>query len=196
MKKSFIRHFAKEKARRKSGLTIAISGLAGSGKTSVGRTLAKTFDLKLVTPGDLFRAMAKERGMDFNVFLKTVTPKTDREIDLKLLHHAMRGNVIIDSRLAAWVAGDFADYKIFITAPLEERARRVAGRERLSYKRALTKVADRDEGDTARYKKIYGVDLTNLSIYDLVFNNLFFDRRTTSSLIKRILKKALGGRRE
>lgn len=195
MKKSYIKSL-RVKKQQKKGLTIAVAGLAGSGKSSLGRVLSKKFGLQHVIPGNIFRDMAAERNMEFNAFLKTLRPEDDREMDRRLLKHAMRGNVLIDSRLAAWVAGDYADYSIFVTAPIRERARRVAGREGMDIKTALVKVRDRDEGDAARYKRAYGVDLADLSIYDLVLNNEFFDRRTTSQIVSFVLKRALSGRRE
>lgn len=196
MKKSFVKKFASERPIRKKGLTITVSGLAGSGKTSVAESIAKSFNLKCITGGNIFRDMAKERGMTLNDFLKIVTKKEDREADKRMLKLAMQGGVVIDSRLSGFVAGQYSDYRIFITASQKERARRISGRERISQAKSLSNLIERDKGDVTRYKKLYGVDLSDISIYDLVLNNELLNRKSTAEVVKFVLKKSLSGRRE
>ncbi len=193
---SYIDEFKDEKTIPKGGPTISISGLAGSGKTSVARAVSEKFKLRRITLGSLFREMASSRGEDLNDFLEKVTPEEDREADRKQMREAMRGKAVIDSRLSGWVAGSFADFKIFIKAPQDERARRISGRDSLSLSEAKEKVKERDSHDAARYEKLYGVDIHDLSIYDLVLNNEFFGREETSEIICSVLERILEGRRE
>ena len=69
-------------------LTIAISGPAGSGKTTYAKRLAKELGLRYVSAGRLFRKMAKERDLSLVEFGKIAEKDfdIDREIDLSLIH--------------------------------------------------------------------------------------------------------------
>ena len=187
---SFVNEFRNEQPQKKRGLTITLSGLAGSGKTSVGEAISEKFGLKHVTVGEIFRGMAKERKLSLEDFLKTVTAEEDREADKRTLQLAMKGGVVIDSRLSGWIAGGFADFRIFISPSLEERARRVSGRDNMNYEEALKKVSQRDECDIGRYKKLYNVDLRDLSVYHLVLDNTKFSKNETASIVNSILGKA------
>ncbi|RLG57107.1 MAG: cytidylate kinase, partial [Candidatus Hydrothermarchaeota archaeon] len=51
-------------------LVITISGLIGSGKTTVAKALAEKLMLRHVQAGMVFREMAKERGMSLQEFSK------------------------------------------------------------------------------------------------------------------------------
>ena len=46
-----------------SGMLITISGLPGSGKTTVARLVARELGLEHVYAGDIFRRQAEEHGL-------------------------------------------------------------------------------------------------------------------------------------
>jgi cytidylate kinase len=57
--------------------------------------------------------------------------------------------------------------KVWLTAPEEIRAERVAQREGLTKDQALEANRTREESERKRYEDIYEIDLTDLSVYNL-----------------------------
>ena len=51
-------------------MKITISGLPGSGTTTVAKLLAERLGYKLISAGDVFRKLAMERGMTLEEFSK------------------------------------------------------------------------------------------------------------------------------
>jgi len=155
----------------KKGITITLSGLSGSGKTTIAEVLAKNLNLKLINSGDIYRSLAEESKVSLEEFSAKHNDEVDYEIDKRSLKFAKEGNVLIVGRLAGWVAGDNADLKIFVKCSLKERAKRVALREGKTFEEAKKDILARDKSDINRAKKLYGINLKDLSIYDLIINN-------------------------
>ncbi len=161
----------------KYGLVIAVSGLPGSGKSTLAKILADNLGLNYVSSGKLFREMAREKGMSLEEFTKyaELNHSIDKEIDHRALKEAMKGCAVIDGHIAAWVVKKYAHLKIFLKASREVRARRVSRRDRVPFKKALNQVVLRDESEVKRFREIYGIDMNDLSIFDLVINTEKFN---------------------
>ncbi len=155
----------------KSGLTITVSGLSGSGKTTVAKEIAKVFKLKLTNAGDLFREYAAKNKIPLDEMSKSLPPKIDYKIDKMMLNLAENGGGVLVARLSAWVAGDWADCKVFVQCDKKIRYERVAEREGLSLSRTKIMVENRDKRDYQRYKTLYGIDANDKKIYDLIISN-------------------------
>ncbi len=170
-------------------VVVAISGLHGTGKTTAARALARKFGLRYVSAGEVFRRLAKERGMALDEFSRYVErhPEIDRQIDQMTIDAAKEGNVLIDARLAGWMAKD-ADVKILLTAPLEVRARRIALRENRNYEEVLAETVKRERSEAKRFKRFYGIDVNDYSVFDLVLDT---DRWSAREMV-RILETAVG----
>ncbi len=157
---------------RKKGLVLTVSGLSGSGKSSVVKMLMDAFPkLKLVYSGGIFRENAKKAGMTLEKYCATRDEQDDIEVDKEVLRQSMAGNAIVDTRLAAWTLGDWADFKIFVACPLGTRIDRVAKREGIKAAQARNMLEARDSSDSRRYLELYGIDVTNLGIYDIIIDN-------------------------
>jgi cytidylate kinase len=151
---------------------ITIGGLHGTGKSSVADAVAKRFNLRRVSAGSTFREMAQEKGLSLEEFCRVA--ESDEEID-KLIDEAQkteaeRGNVVIDGQLAAWMAGEHADLKIYLVAPLDARIKRIAARDGTEFEFAKRETIQREGSERARYLEYYKVNLSDLSIYDLILN--------------------------
>ena len=166
-------------------VTVAISGLHGAGKTTVAKALAKKFGLRYISAGEVFRQLAKERGMSLEEFSRYAEkhPEIDRQIDERTARMAKLGNVIIDGRIAAWMAEN-ADLKILLTVPVEVRVRRIAKRERRSYRDVLKETVEREKSEAMRFKKFYGIDINDYSSFDIVFNTEHFSKGETLKLLE------------
>ena len=151
-------------------MRIAISGKSGCGNTTVSSLLSEKTGYPMVNY--TFRQMAKEKGVDFWTFCEMAEKddNIDRELDSRMVRMAMENeDSILGSRLAIWNMKD-ADLKVYLTASDEERARRICQREGGSKEEHLEKTRRRDANDTARYKRIYGIDNNDTSVADLVID--------------------------
>ncbi len=166
-------------------MRIAISGKSGCGNTTVSTMLAQKLGYDLIN--FTFRQMAQERGMDFWDFcaLAEKDDNIDRELDRRQVEMAMsKENCILGSRLAIWMLKD-ADFKIYLKASDEERARRITKREGGDFKERLLQTQSRDNHDSARYKRIYGIDNSDTSCANLVIDT---ENRTPESIVEQIIE--------
>ena len=186
--------FEKQLDLKKEGLTITVSGLSGSGKSTIGKAIAKAFGLELKSMGDVFRDSAKEKGISIEEFSKSRSEETDILLDKKTLELAKKGNVVLIGRLTAWVAGDNADVKLWVDCDKQTRIKRVAKRENISEEEAKRRIEERDTADAKRYEKLYGIDVNDKSVYDILFDNTdaTFEEAITKPVeaIKRLLDSA------
>ena len=181
--------YEKNTQTKGKGMIVTISGLIGSGKTTVAKLLADDLKFRLVQAGAIFRELAREREMSLIEFSKLAEfdDKIDELIDQRQRELAKGGNVIVDSRLGGWLID--ADIKIWLKASLKERARRVAMREDKDFETALEETKIREISEFKRYKDLYGIDLDDLSIYDLVINTELWSPEVIAQTIKNLIKK-------
>ncbi|RJX42076.1 cytidylate kinase [Halonotius aquaticus] len=154
-------------------MLLTVSGPPGSGKSTNAAALAAAFDLDHVSGGDIFRELAAERGLspvEFNE-LAEEDDQIDRDLDARLREIAVEDDdVVLESRLAGWLAGDHADVKIWLDAPLAVRADRIADREDKSVAVAREETERREQSERKRYQEYYNIDIADLSIYDITYN--------------------------
>lgn len=156
-------------------MLITLSGLPGSGTSTVARAAASRLGLAHLDGGTVFRTLASEHGLSLSDFarLAEADESIDRSLDDRLLARARDGDVLLESRLAGWLAtrGEVDALRAWISCDDRERARRVAGREGAELEAALAANAEREASERTRYLGYYGIDLTDLSIYDLVIDS-------------------------
>jgi cytidylate kinase len=154
-------------------MLLTVSGPPGSGKSTTAGLLAAAFDLDHVSGGDIFRELATERGytpLEFNK-LAEENDQIDRDLDRRLRTVATeRDDLVLESRLAGWLAGDHADFKFWLDAPVAVRGDRIADREEKSQADAIEETRAREASEAKRYQEYYDIDIKDLTIYDLSVN--------------------------
>jgi cytidylate kinase len=169
-------------------MIITIGGSIGSGKTTLADEISRTFNMQHVSVGKIMREMAKEKGMDILEFSKYAegNPTIDKEIDRKQKSMCFKGNSVVDGRLSAYMLD--ANLRLWLDAPLEVRAQRVAKREKTTEIRAKKDILKREESEKKRYKDIYKIDLNDRAIYDLIINTKRFTVEEIVEIVSAIIK--------
>ena len=168
---------------------ISLAGDLGSGKSTVGEILAQKYILEKVSIGQIQRNMATELGMDtvaFNKYMET-HPEYDKILDNKLCEYELKkGNYLFDSRMAwHFVPSSFS---VYMTVNVETAAKRIINANRQTEKyssveEAVKNILKRRQSEKIRYNELYGVDITNLSNYNLVVNT---DGKTPNDIANEI----------
>ncbi len=167
-------------------MRLTISGLPGSGTTTVAKLLSHELELELISAGEMFRQIAKDKKLQLEHFNKLAedNDEFDRQIDeMQSKEAMMRDNDIIESRLSGFFVPK-ADLKIWLKAPSEIRASRIAGREGIAYEDALFAMKDRERSEYKRYEQYYGINLDDLAIYDLVIDSSRWNEKDIVAMIK------------
>ncbi|MEF8871647.1 MAG: AAA family ATPase [Haloarculaceae archaeon] len=154
-------------------MLITVSGPGGSGKSTLAATLADRLGYDHLSGGDIFREIAAERDLsplELNK-LAEEDDQIDRDLDHRLRSTARDSDdLVLESRLAGWMAGDYADLRLWLDAPIEVRATRIAEREEKPVDQAREETQARPDSEALRYEEYYGIDIHDRSIYDLVIN--------------------------
>lgn len=153
-------------------MIITISGPPGSGKSTFSRILSAKLGMELVSMGDVFRKCAHDRCMSLPEFglLAKSDGNIDREIDEMQKKIAReRDNIILEGRLSGFLVD--ANLKIWLKAPPEIRAERIALRECKPVEKAMAETKEREQCERERYLNYYDIDINDLSVYDLVIDS-------------------------
>ncbi len=153
-------------------IVITVSGLHGTGKTTIAKKLANKLDLRHISAGGLFRQLAEEKGLSLEDMSEKASQKNDldRLVDARTKEEARKGSVILDGLISGWMAGEDADLKFYLFAPEDVRISRIARRDKCYLEEAKKATLFREELERRRFKKFYAIDIDNYSIYDIVLN--------------------------
>lgn len=158
------------KNAKQKKIVVCISGMAGTGKSTLAKKLAQKYKLKYYSGGDALKALATEEGYNSSSrgwwespeglgFLekREKNLKFDKAVDDKLLEYAQQGNVLLDSWTMPWLLK--TGFKIWLVASIEKRAERVAKRDKITVKEAVEVLKEKEARTKAIYKKLYGFAL-------------------------------------
>jgi len=148
-------------------MVICISGMAGTGKSTLAKKLAQKYGFDYYSGGDALKVLASEEGYDASQpgwwespqglkFLRQREgdARFDRVVDQKLLEYTQKGNVLLDSWTMPWLLK--SGFKIWLLASMEKRAARVAQRDQITVEQALKVLKEKEERTKGIYKKLYG----------------------------------------
>jgi predicted cytidylate kinase len=154
---------------------ITISGTPGSGKSTIGILLKEKTGLDYIYSGQIFRELAKKYRMsleEFGIYCE-INENIDKELDEKQLIILKKGNVILEGRLAGWIAykNKIKSFKIMIDADFKTRLKRIIKRENGDYSKRRDELLKREKSEELRYRKYYDIDIKDTSIYDLIIDS-------------------------
>ncbi len=140
---------------------ITVSGHPGSGTSTLVKGLMDRFGWRSLNGGDVFREEAKRRGMTLATFgeLCKNELEVDRSLDAQLQTCMLEDGAaeIVESRLAGWWAYklNLPCVRLWLAVDDDERARRVASREAISFESAREANQVRAAVDAERFAVLY-----------------------------------------
>ncbi len=155
---------------------VTISGPPGSGTSTLVGKLAQAYGWDSLNGGDVFRKEAALRGVSVEDL--SAAAKDDLNIDRSLdsllqeLMSAEDSPEIIESRLCGWWAyrTGIDCLRVWVSVSEGERAHRLQNREGGDFEDCLKRARQRQRDDMERYRILYGIDLDDLSPYNLVID--------------------------
>ncbi|MCJ7763362.1 cytidylate kinase family protein [Candidatus Bathyarchaeota archaeon] len=188
-----------KKSTEEKKTVICISGMAGTGKSTLAKKLAQKYSLKYYSGGDALKALATEEGCNSSnngwwerleglAFLRKRErdPQFDKAVDDKLLEYAQQGNVLLDSWTMPWLLKK--GFKIWLLASIEKRAERVAQRDKITVEDALRILKEKEARTKAIYQKLYGFTLgEDFAPFTLVLDTDNLDAEEVFQILCKVL---------
>jgi cytidylate kinase len=171
---------------------ITIFGMAGTGKTSTCREIAKRLGYSFFSGGDFARETADKLGMTINELDEL--SKTDSSIDTKrdeviAEFGQTHNNFIVEARLAWHFIPD--SFKICYQCDFETRTKRIANREGKDLAQVQEETREREKAIYDRFTKYYGLsDFENENNFDLIVDTAALDYEGVISTIIEKLKES------
>jgi cytidylate kinase len=172
---------------------VVISGPPGSGKTTQAKLVAEYFGLKYFSAGRIFREIALKRGVGIEELslIASRDPSIDVEVDRKTFEVARENNIVIDAHLGAWIVGDLVDMRVYIAAPFALRVLRIAARDNIPLEKALRETLIREVSQKKRFMEFYGIDISDLSIFDIIINTKSIDVKKAFEILKKTIESSI-----
>ena len=178
-------------------MIITISGPPGAGTTTVSKLLAEKLGYKIITVGEIYKKLAEEKGIKREQIHKMWEIHAKNPAEEKRFHEELdrmqkeiakkEKKAIFNGKLSAFQI-PWADLKILLKASLEIRAKRIAGREGITEKKAAESVKEREMFERTEWKKIYGIDyVKDNEIYDVILNTDYWNAKEVAEIIHKII---------
>ena len=189
--------------------SIVISGWPAVGKTTIACKLAEEFDIVMYNGGDILKMLAEEdKGYsvkrddwwdttEAKKFMeeRKSDPSFDKKVDDKLIQIVKKGGTVITSYTLPWLVADESVIiiKFWLRGSSENRAKRMANRDGISFAEAKRITKLRDEENKRIYYRLYGFRFgEDLTVFDYVLNT---DRLSLDALVevsKLIVRRHIG----
>ncbi|MFC1803972.1 (d)CMP kinase [Thermoproteota archaeon] len=175
-------------------LVITVAGHHGSGRSTNANLLARGLGLRYISTGMLFRERAEELGVSLEEMnqIANEAPDFDNWLDKRAKAESNKRGIVIDANLSAWMAED-PDLRIYVTCPFDVRVQRIADREGRDVAEVEQETLMREESEQKRYMEYYGIDLSDLSVYDVIINTSLFSIETNARILKCIVEEYVAG---
>jgi cytidylate kinase len=188
--------------------SIVISGWPAVGKTTIACKLAEEFDSVMYNGGDILKMLAEDKGYSVkrDDWWDTTEAKKfmeerksdssfDKKVDKKLIEIVKKGGAVITSYTLPWlvIEESVIIIKFWLRGSPENRAKRMANRDDISFAEAKSIIKLRDEENKRIYYRLYGFRFgEDLTVFDYVLNT---DKLSLDSLVeisKLIVRRHIG----
>jgi CMP/dCMP kinase len=188
--------------------SIVISGWPAVGKTTIACKLAEEFDSVMYNGGDILKMLAEDKGYSVkrDDWWDTTEAKKfmeerksdssfDKKVDKKLIEIVKKGGAVITSYTLPWlvIEESVIIIKFWLRGSPENRAKRMANRDDISFAEAKSIIKLRDEENKRIYYRLYGFRFgEDLAVFDYMLNT---DRLPLDSLVeisKLIVRRHIG----
>ena len=177
----------REKEKRMDKISLA--GDLGSGKSTVSEILIRELSAEYYSTGSIVRSIAEKMNMsvvELNHYMET-HPEIDTMIDdgISALSDDPR-MLVIDSRMAwHFTKGTF---RVYMTVDLETSALRIMnanrrGEHSATLEETVASTRARRLSEQKRYMDQYGVDIKDLSNYDLIVDTTYASPEQVADVI-------------
>ena len=189
--------------------SIVISGWPAVGKTTIACKLAEEFDIVMYNGGDILKMLAEEdRGYsvkrddwwdttEAKKFMeeRKTDPSFDKRVDDKLIQIVRKGGTVITSYTLPWLVIDESVIiiKFWLRGSSENRAKRMANRDGISFAEAKRITKLRDEENKRIYYRLYGFRFgEDLTVFDYVLNTDSLSLDSLVEISKLIVRRHIG----
>ncbi|MFA5926173.1 MAG: AAA family ATPase [Parcubacteria group bacterium] len=186
-------------------MIVSFNGDEGSGKSTIAKKIAETLGYPRYYMGQIFRDMAKRRGLTVVEYgkLGESDPQIDKELDDHILELSKNeSDFIIESRTAWHLIP--VSLKIYLRVDEREGARRIfkqlqeeAGNSRNEIKKfssledIMKNISKRRKTDDLRYEKYYGINIRDSKNYDLYLDTTDLSREEVFKKVIEFIRKNL-----
>jgi CMP/dCMP kinase len=189
--------------------SIVISGWPAVGKTTIACKLAEEFEIVMYNGGDILKMFAKE-DKDYSVkrddwwdtteakkFMeeRKSDPSFDKKVDKKLIEIVKKGGAVITSYTLPWLVLEESVIiiKFWLRGSPENRAKRMANRDGISFAEAKRITKLRDEENKRIYYRLYGFRFgEDLTVFDYVLNTDTLSLDSLVEISKLIVRRHIG----
>ncbi len=139
---------------------IAVSGPPGAGTSTIAKKLAEKLEIKYFSPGQYMKN--KAGGNETEAAFKgwedeeLSSEEFHNDIDEMQKQVARKGEVVIDGKLSVYMIDQYADLTVFLTAPIETRAKRSSKRDKMDYKDVKETIRKRQREEVENWGEMYG----------------------------------------
>ena len=164
-------------------MIITLSGVPGSGKSTVAKLVAKELGFRHYSAGDFMREIAGKRGLSLLELGRAAEKdhSIDQELDKRTTELGKReDDFVMDSRLAYHFIPD--SFKVFLEVDDREAAKRVFSdirkkkegrkveKESTTPAATLAAIKKRRKSEELRYRKYYNLNPYDEKQYDIVID--------------------------
>jgi|ERR671937_1272586 cytidylate kinase len=184
-------------------ISIVISGWPAVGKTTIAAEIAREFHFKLYNGGDILKSLASNKGYSSSdkdwwdtkeakhfMLERKSNSSFDKEVDQKLVEIVKIGKAVVTSYTLPWLVPH--PIKFWLKGSQENRAKRMANRDHISFLEAKKIIKLRDEQNKKIYRKLYGFNFgQDLTVFDFVLNTDLVGLSSLVDISKKIIRYLL-----